>query len=129
MLYRDLRLTLPAQMRASSSGIATMGCHADVDGVHAQVSTRFETPHEAFVDVESIRAYLDGCERWAMVESTDGPIEEWTIAKIAGPFTVVEADARIGLTCPCGWRGPMRTMRARRLLNGDQALHRCPVAL
>jgi len=125
-VYVDFRLALPARMRATQVGLATLGCQANPLGARPRLDERFESADDAFATVDTIREYLDGSERWAIDRDASGDeMDEWELVKTAGPYEVEETDAGLRLTCACGWKGKTRPLRMRKTLNADQAAHAC----
>jgi len=128
--YTDLRVALPARIRPTAIGIATIGCQANPLGVRPLVDDRFEDGAQAYDSISTVHEYLDGCERWTIDrdDEADDEIEDWVIEKTAGPYLVEDmTGGGLRLTCACGWKGKTRAGRARRMLKADQAAHWCEV--
>ena len=124
--YVDMTVSLPARIRLTPVGVATMGCQVSPLGVRPRVEPHLERT-EAYATIESIRSYLDGCERWeidAEVSEEDDP-DTWVLEKVSGPYEIDRRGDDLDLRCYCGWRGHRRPWRARRMLHADQAAHAC----
>lgn len=117
IVYRDLRIALPARARAIDSGFATFGCHADPLGVKPQI---YVIPDDdVFHTATSTVHYINGSERWDIDPS--GPTdlmdtEDWIMVKVSGPFRAEIGGQGIRILCDCGWSGPWRSMDRRVLL-------------
>ena len=125
--YVDLRVALPARIRTTATGIATVGCQVNPLGVHPIIDERFEDVAAAYETTDTVHEFLDGAERWTIDrdESGDDP-EDWIIEKTSGPLLVEDMPGGgLRVTCACGWKGKTRAARARRMLKADQAAHGC----
>lgn len=107
IVYRDLRLNLPATARPTDTGIFTIGCQANPLGVRPQIDPE---PVDVFHSVASMKRLIEGAERWDVDQDEETEsVDDWVLVKVAGPFHL---GTDLAISCDeCGWRGPARDDR------------------